>query len=223
MTVVSDAGPLIALAKIGGLETLSQLYPRVLVAPAVYREAVEVGLDRGDPDAEALRLHAAAGKLVLMAPRLAALDRWQRLGAGERESIRLAIEHRADWLLLDDAEARQMAADELQLEGLSTQLRGTLGVIVTAHREGWLGQAQAIEMVERIRLRPDIWISARVLPSESSHLGPDPLSKIDAPPSAKTSGPASGTPRPLTALAKRPTERSGWFPPHGSLNLLYDS
>ena len=134
----------------------------MLVAPAVYREAVEVGLDRGDPDAAALRLHAAEGKLVLMAPRLAALDRWQRLGAGEHESIRLAIEHRADWLLLDDAEARQMAADELQLEGLSTQLRGTLGVIVTAHREGWLDQTQAVELVERIRLRPDIWISAEL-------------------------------------------------------------
>lgn len=78
MTVVSDAGPLIALAKIGGLKTLHRLYPRILIAPAVYREAVEVGLHRGDPDADALRLFAAEEKLVLTAPRPAALDRWQR-------------------------------------------------------------------------------------------------------------------------------------------------
>ena len=159
MTVVSDADPLIALAKIGGLEALRQLYPRILIAPAVYREAVEIGLHRGDPDAAALRLYGSEERLVLTTPRSAALDRWQRLGAGEHESIRLAIEHRADWLLVDDSEARQMATNELQREGLPTRLRGTLGVIVAARLEGMLDQDQAVELVERIGRRPDIWIS----------------------------------------------------------------
>jgi uncharacterized protein len=162
LTVVSDSGPLIALAKIGGLETLSRLYPKVLIAPAVYREAIEVGLQRGDSDAEGLRLYAAQDNLIVTTPRLGAIARGHRLGAGEHESIRLAIEHRADWLLMDDYEARQMAAEELRGQGLPTQLRGTLGLIVAASVEGLLDQAQAIELVERIRRRPDIWVSAEL-------------------------------------------------------------
>lgn len=40
LTMVVDAGPLIALAKTGGLETLFRLHPRVLIPPAVRDEAI---------------------------------------------------------------------------------------------------------------------------------------------------------------------------------------
>ena len=43
MTVVADAGPLIALAKIGGLRTLFGLYPLIITPGAVYEETVREG------------------------------------------------------------------------------------------------------------------------------------------------------------------------------------
>ena len=41
--IVSDAGPLMALAKTGGLAALFGLFPSVLTAPAVYEEVVAAG------------------------------------------------------------------------------------------------------------------------------------------------------------------------------------
>lgn len=43
MTVVADSGPLIAFAKIGGLETLLGVYPRILTPRAVFEESVNEG------------------------------------------------------------------------------------------------------------------------------------------------------------------------------------
>lgn len=48
MTVVADSGPLIAFAKIGGLETLLGVYPRILTPRAVFEESVnEVSTSSG--------------------------------------------------------------------------------------------------------------------------------------------------------------------------------
>ena len=55
LTVVADAGPLIALAKTGGLETSSD-DPRVSVPPAVHAEAIRIGRERGAADALRRRL-----------------------------------------------------------------------------------------------------------------------------------------------------------------------
>jgi len=51
LTVVADAGPLIALAKIDGLEPLFRLYPHVSIPPAVHDEAIRSGGERGATDA----------------------------------------------------------------------------------------------------------------------------------------------------------------------------
>lgn len=160
MTVVSDAGPLIALAKIGGLEILHKLHPKILISPSVYRESVEAGLARSEPDAVALSIFAKQEKASIVLPQLAPSEVLLHLGAGERESILLAIEYRAEWLLIDDFEARQSAREMLQARGMPTRIRGTLGVIVAAKLTGEVSAADAITMIERIRLRPDIWISS---------------------------------------------------------------
>lgn len=45
--VVTDAGPLLALAKIDCLALLFQLYGTVFTTPAVYDETVKMGLEIG--------------------------------------------------------------------------------------------------------------------------------------------------------------------------------
>lgn len=54
MTVASNAGPLIALAKLGQLGVLNKLYRTVLIPPEVYKEVVINGRRLGAPDAEAV-------------------------------------------------------------------------------------------------------------------------------------------------------------------------
>jgi predicted nucleic acid-binding protein len=48
---VANAGPLIALGKLGLVHLLSQIYDPMLLPNEVYREVVVRGLELGQPDA----------------------------------------------------------------------------------------------------------------------------------------------------------------------------
>lgn len=148
-----------ALAKVDGLATLFRLFPQILIPPAVYEETVVAGQRLGAPDAALLEACCNDQKLVLAPPTLPSLPIQRRLGHGEDESIRLAIERRADWLLIDDYDARQAALSSFQAAGVTTQVKGTLGVIVSAHQEGYLAQSEAIGYVNVLSQRPDVWVS----------------------------------------------------------------
>ncbi len=63
MTVVSNAGPLIALAKLGRLGVLGQLYGRVLIPSEVYQEVVLNGMRLGAPDAEVVQFFIEQGQV----------------------------------------------------------------------------------------------------------------------------------------------------------------
>lgn len=159
MKIVSDAGPLMALAKVDSLATLFRLFPQILIPPAVHEETVVAGQRLGALDAALLEACCNDQKLVLAPPTLPSLPVSLRLGLGEDESIRLAIEQRADWLLIDDYEARQGALACFQAAGVTTQIKGTLGIIVSAHQEGHLSQSEAIDLVTVLSQRLDIWVS----------------------------------------------------------------
>ncbi len=169
MTVVADAGPLIALAKIGALDILFRLYPKVLIPPAVHREAIATGVDRGAPDALALLARWQAGDLETAASPDGPLPVVARLGRGEISAILLAIQRRAEWVLIDDLAARQTAERSFRAAQVTTGVKGTLGVIVSAFRAGHLSAPEGIDLVGAIGGRPDIWIHeqlrARVIES----------------------------------------------------------
>ena len=54
--VITNAGPLMALAKLNQLHLLAELYAQVSVPEPVYTEVVTQGLWRGEPDALVVRL-----------------------------------------------------------------------------------------------------------------------------------------------------------------------
>lgn len=162
MIVIADAGPLIALAKIGGLEPLHQLYAPILITPAVYDEAITAGLALGADDASLLNAEHKRAMFEVRVPALMTLPVPALLGLGEAESIRLAIELRADWLLIDDFDARRAAGDNFASAGVSTLIQGALGIIVSAYQAGHLTREKAVEQIEALKARPDIWISAEL-------------------------------------------------------------
>jgi predicted nucleic acid-binding protein len=121
VAVVSNSSPLIALSRIRRLDLLRAIFESVLIPPAVARE-----ITPSIPVPPAwLRVHA----LNVLPP--ASLLR-RRLGEGEREALALAIELKADWIILDDLPARRSA----QATGLN--VIGTLGTLLTAKRTGLL-------------------------------------------------------------------------------------
>jgi predicted nucleic acid-binding protein len=151
-----------ALGKTDGLEVLFRLFPSILTPPAVYEEVVTAGLRLGAPDALLLQQHYQAGTLKVQKPTGSALPRPVSLGPGEEESILLAIEHRALWLLVDDFDAREAAVVNFQAAGAETRVKGTLGITLSAYREGSMTREHAIGIVTAVGRRPDIWISPRL-------------------------------------------------------------
>ncbi len=156
MKAITNAGPLIALGKLGLVHLLSQLYDPVLVPTQVYQEVVTRGLELGQPDAYAVQMAVARRELIVVSVEIAESSTAGielPLHLGERAAIQLAKQEEVAWVLLDD----QLAHEQAQRLGL--RVKGTLGVIVAAFRRQFL-TAQEVELVfQAILDRDDIWIS----------------------------------------------------------------
>jgi predicted nucleic acid-binding protein len=156
MKAVANAGPLIALGKLGLVQILSQLYDPILVPAPVYLEVVNRGLELEQPDAYAVQMAVARRELVVVSVEIAEAPTAgiePSLHLGERAAIQLATQEAADLVLLDD----QLAREQAQKRGLC--VKGTLGVIVEAFRQRLL-TAEEVELIfQAILDRDDIWIS----------------------------------------------------------------
>ncbi len=127
--VVADAGPLIALGRIGRLALLRQLYDHVTVPPRVYSE---LHLRESRPGSRALRRAVAAGWLEAVAPE-PDRDLEQLLltvDPGEAEAIILAARADVRFLLMEEHRGRQLA----RRRGIAVV--GTGGVLLAAKRRG---------------------------------------------------------------------------------------
>jgi predicted nucleic acid-binding protein len=128
--VLCDSSTLIHLAGIGRLGLLRELYGKLIVPKAVWREVVEEGKGRfGVVEVQAARLagwievRAATNEILLRSLR-------QELDDGESEVISLAIELKANLVLLDETEARRIAG----LYDLNKT--GAVGALIRARLEG---------------------------------------------------------------------------------------
>ena len=127
MKVVANAGPLIALARIGRIELLPALYGRVQIPHAVRDEVSIAG--EGRPGARNV-VAAEWVEVIEARDRMAVELLRERLGKGESEAIVLAIEGGADLLLIDEERGRRVS----EARGLSKT--GTIGALVLAKRRG---------------------------------------------------------------------------------------
>ena len=125
--VVSNAGPLIALAAIGHLDLLESLYARVLVPEAVLREVTQAGAMRVGAREVA---SAAYLEYVIVEPPPEPLLA-KELGTGEAHVITLAQRLGAQLTILDERRARRIAE---QAYGL--RIKGSAGLLVSAKRRG---------------------------------------------------------------------------------------
>jgi predicted nucleic acid-binding protein len=124
--VVSDASPLIVLAKANLLAPLPQLFSEVFLPQAVQDEILT-----GPPDDPMKKLLPSCSWLVpvKLSPPLSPLSVWQ-LGRGEAEVIEYARLHGNLPVLLDDRAGRRAA------ESLGLKVYGTLGLMAMAVKSG---------------------------------------------------------------------------------------
>jgi predicted nucleic acid-binding protein len=156
--VVSNAGPLIALGKLGQLDLLLKLYDEILVPREVYDEVVVNGLRLGGPDAQAVdflvqQSHIQVVDVTLPSPP----PSWaQPIDAGELEVIVLAQQQAADWVLIDNAHARKAARQ------VGLPLKGRVGLLLEAFRRGYLSLQEFEFLIQNIKAQPSPWISERL-------------------------------------------------------------
>lgn len=128
MIIVSNASVLIGLSSISMLNLLRKRFPGgILVPESVWREVVVEGGER--PGAKEV---AAADWITLQYvgdKRLVRLLRAE-LDEGEAEAISLAFELKADAVLLDERDARQVA------KRMNLKVLGTIGILVWAKKAG---------------------------------------------------------------------------------------
>jgi predicted nucleic acid-binding protein len=126
-TIAINASPLILLFASEQADLLPQLFNRIVVPAAVWREIVDAGKD----DLAARQLRGATWAIRETArpsPRVAI---WN-LGSGETAVLSYALAHPGIRAVIDDAAARRCART------LGIPLLGTGGILVLAKRRGLL-------------------------------------------------------------------------------------
>ena len=114
MIVVSNTSPLIFLGKIKKLDLLLHLYKKIHIPPMVLeellREKDEIAYFKAFMPS--FTVEKAGGKILDL-----------QLHGGETEAINLALNKKADIILLDDCKARNAA------KSLGLNVKGTLGLL----------------------------------------------------------------------------------------------
>ena len=123
MIVVSNASPLISLARIGKLDILRELYGEFTIPEAVWDETVVEGRDQ--PGANEIKSANWIIRKAVVNKQLAQALK-QELDEGESEAIALAVEEGADLLLMDERIGRESASH------LGLRYTGLVGVLIEA-------------------------------------------------------------------------------------------
>jgi predicted nucleic acid-binding protein len=149
--VVSNSGPLIALAEIGQFLLLQRLFGELSIPSAVYTEVVVDGA--GQPGAKETA-EADWIKAVEVQDHLAVEFLRDELGPGQSEAIVLARALSTDYLLLDDLKAKSKARH------LGLRVSGTLGIILMAKVAGLVKEVKPLLdqlLTTDFRMSPEVY------------------------------------------------------------------
>ncbi|MCX7672095.1 MAG: DUF3368 domain-containing protein [Thiobacillaceae bacterium] len=134
--VLTDASPLIGLARVEGLAWLDALFGKVWMPQEVRREVLS---GSGAGDEQAIEEAIAAGILHVWPEAMPEQPVLPDLDEGETACIRIALNAGAEALLLMDERAGRAVALE---HGL--RVAGTAAVIGMAKARGLIGSAKAV-------------------------------------------------------------------------------
>jgi len=149
--IVSNSTPLINFSAIGRLDILEALFTTLTIPPAVEHEILERGAQY--PTVTIVRQAAFIVKQDIHNEMLRAalsLD----LDPGEAEAITLALEHKADLLLLDEIAGRTIA------ESHQLAFTGSIGCLVEAKRVGIIPAIKPL--LDAMRLEARFWVNPRL-------------------------------------------------------------
>ncbi len=130
MIVVSNTTPLIGLAVVGQFDLLHHLFGKITIPEAVFTEAVLFGREQGGAKQEVS--HANWIEVTAVHDQLAVEVLLDELDRGEAETIVLARELNADWVLMDEKKGRR------KLSEMNLNKVGTVGLLLKGKHIGLL-------------------------------------------------------------------------------------
>jgi predicted nucleic acid-binding protein len=137
MIIVSDASPLITIAKIEYLSILEAIFGFVYIPHIVEQELTAKNLEVGIPDI----LTLAKGWLVVQSPKQ--LITFPKLDLGESAAISLALELKATSLLIDEKVGRKTALS------MGLHIIGTIGILEEAAFQGLIDLEEAFKRLKK--------------------------------------------------------------------------
>ena len=151
MIVVSNTSPLTNLAAIGQFDLLRKLYNMVCIAEGVW---VELNAkDQAWPSKENVE-HASWVTRKTVTNQTAVATLREDLDHGESETIVLAIEQKADLVLMDETEGRRKA------RRLGLKVTGVVGILLEAKSKGYI--SQILPHLDRLRQEAGFYLSESV-------------------------------------------------------------
>ena len=140
--VVADTSPVNYLILLDHIDLLRVFYGSILIPTAVHRELLS---SDAPPKVRAWSNSLPPWVRVSVSPPVQPL--LTDLDAGETEAIALALNVRADWLLIDEIAGRTKASR------LGLHIIGTLGVLREAHRASLLDFSAVITRLQALGFR----------------------------------------------------------------------
>ncbi|MCI5150829.1 MAG: DUF3368 domain-containing protein [Candidatus Electrothrix sp. MAN1_4] len=150
-TIVSDTGPLIALAVIDRLDLLKELFDEVLAPEAVHFELLEGGTGQAGVAAYQQAHWITVRKMTSPLDPLL----YSVLDIGEASVIQIARENNIDCVLIDERKGRQVAR-----EVYGFQVIGAARILVEAKRQGFLDNVK--ESITAMR-RNGYWLHENIV------------------------------------------------------------
>jgi predicted nucleic acid-binding protein len=162
IVVVSDTSPIRALANIGLLTLLRDIYSEVVVPPAVEWEL------RNPPAGQEVLDLSEISFITIRVPseESSHRDLLEGLDPGETEALSLALEIQADLLLIDEADGRARA------KRLGLKTIGVLGILLEARHRRIIGSLAP--MLDRLRDEYRFFISPQLRAEVLRSAGEEP-------------------------------------------------
>ncbi|OCQ94268.1 nucleic acid-binding protein [Nostoc sp. MBR 210] len=154
MIIVSDTSPITNLAAIAQLDLLQKLYNQIIIPAAVYNEMVSV--DKLVPGAMEVQTFAWIQTQTVkdLQQVIIIQESQENIDLGEAEAIALALELKADLLLMDERRGRIVA------KSYGLQVTGLLGVLVQAKRNNLIPIVKPL--IDQLMERADFRVSEQL-------------------------------------------------------------
>lgn len=148
MIAVTNASPLIILARSNYLENVQKIFKHVIIPEAVFNEIFQ----KKDAASKTVRELINVGFLKIEKVKNKELARFISIdvGLGEAEAIALSLELNPDYLLLDDYKARIYAEER------SIKIIGTLGLVKAFYDLKFIDED--INMIYKRLISANFWI-----------------------------------------------------------------